>query len=150
MFESDNPSVDDIVNAIESVSEEVDELEEQVDNTGNDLDPDDIFSQVEERAENTTIDTLDHLLNDDCDDEKCQQARDVLGIGDTETDESDNADDDTNESDGGESEDGESVDDGGTDTGGNSGGTDGSGDESDSGSDDLPWGENENVFGEEI
>lgn len=159
VFDSDDPTVDDIVNAIESMDSEIDDVRDELpeDGGGSDFDPDDLFNQAEETAQNETIDTLEHILTGDCDSEKCNEIRNELGIdGDGEGgNEGDDHDHDGDDSDG----DGEGSE-GGTDGGSGDGG---SGEESDSGSgdgegdddggsdgDDIPWDEGENVFGESV
>lgn len=149
----DDPTVDDLANEFEEIWEAV-ESDDGDDVPDIDFEPDELIDTAESRAQETARDSalegIEHLIDEDCDNERCNELRDALGVGTHDHDHDDGDGDD----DAGEAESAESVDDDGSDSGGADAGADGGGDDDDSGGEssesDVAWDEDTNIFGEKI
>lgn len=148
----DDIGVSDLADEFQNLYDEI-EGDDDDDGDGFELDPDELFGEVEETAEQETIDTLDHIFSDSCDNERCQDIREQLGIdNDDGGEESGDDDDDPESTEGGDDDGGESDDDGGSGDGDGDDDTD-PGDGDDDGSDSgngEPWDEDTNIFGESV
>lgn len=133
-------SADDIAEAldtVESLETQVDSLEDELDiavteDDFNALEP----TEAQEIADRTFMERLDHLVNEDCDTEKCNEIRNQFDI--------DPGTQDSHDHDEGTETETETDDDEGTETENAD-----EGDDSD-GLNDVEWDEGEDIFGDPV
>ena len=150
--DDEQPTIQDIADEFEQVYEQ---MPDDGDDGGSDIDfdPDDVIGEAEETARHEAIDTLDHIINDSCETEECNEIRDALGLDPNENGSDSDSDNDDSEST-------ESADDDGGESDGDSGAGDADGepdsdpegtdDDGSGGSDGEAWDEDTNIFGEPI